>query len=325
MSHERIGNTPSIPSTDIINKNDTEASKEETGVDHQGREIKRLDVSRQPLDTDTKPAETDLRDRAISTDRFRGFRDNKTTRKTRTAVDNAITQLQQQETVKDIATTLDNLTAVQREALSQKEETPVHCRKMLNRRVIADKLSKSIAKYPEGLFRKNTSISQLNAALNVMDTSAIPDDLVNNPLSCGNLFKKAMSKDKTLTISSFKSVMATKKGITKVDTAALKTKLASLTEKITPDQKDAISINLSVIKNAFYFAPATDESEGKQLVTKDDLLDIFTDSLFIFPPVKKTSIEKMNAQINSQKEAGRALLKAILEITTDNAGLGPRS
>ncbi|WP_257265881.1 hypothetical protein [Endozoicomonas sp. ONNA2] len=240
-------------------------------------------------------------------------------------MDKAITRLQQQETVEDIANTLDNLTAVQREVLSQKEETPVNCRKMLNRRVIADKLTKSIAKYPQGLFRKNTSISQLNAALEAMDTAAIPEDLVNNPLSCANLFKKAMSTDKTLDISKFKNAMTTKKGVTQVDNAALKKVFVGLTEKMTPDQKDALSINLSVIKKAFYFAPATDESEGKQVVTKDDLLDIFTDSLFQFPPVKQASIEKMNAKINSQKEAGRALLKGILEITTENAGPGPLS
>ncbi len=323
MSHDRVGNTPVTSSPHIINKNDAEP--EETGVNYQGRETKRIDGSRQSPDTDTKPAETALRDRAISRDRFQGFRDNKTTQKTRVAMDKAITRLQQQETVEDIANTLDNLTAVQREVLSQKEETPVNCRKMLNRRVIADKLTKSIAKYPQGLFRKNTSISQLNAALEAMDTAAIPEDLVNNPLSCANLFKKAMSTDKTLDISKFKNAMTTKKGVTQVDNAALKKVFVGLTEKMTPDQKDALSINLSVIKKAFYFAPATDESEGKQVVTKDDLLDIFTDSLFQFPPVKQASIEKMNAKINSQKEAGRALLKGILEITTENAGPGPLS
>ena len=86
-------------------------------------------------------------------------------------------------------------------------------------------------------------------------------------------------------------------------------------EKLNPEQKDSLKINLSIMAKAVSYAPT--QSDSQAIVSKEDLLGMLSASLFSYPEIKKPSKEKIDAQ----KELGSAVLNAILNMNPKDIGL----
>ena len=220
-----------------------------------------------------------------------------------------ITRLKRTKNPHKVGKILDLYTPDNLDNLSRNKRFPKDYWQCMNFRLLENKLRLHGENKIEGMYRQVTTEKKINSALTDFYKKRISDDILNDPVSAAQYFKRI---NQSLEVFSHKTFLELSKYVTDRQKQAmtLESVLIKSIKELLPKDQDRVIVSLRIMRFAYKLAP--EKAGTEKIVAKDDLAKMFAQSTF---KQSRISLKKnLRTEIDKAKKNNEMCKKVMVAV-----------